>query len=119
MPDAAALLRAVDALPPGASGPFVVHDEDERWLGALLVVGDDGEPVLVGERDAAPLGLAGLAELGGWATAALEVTRGFSAAAMARILAAIDGRAALAWRASRRVVHALVIDDPRALARAI
>jgi hypothetical protein len=87
--------------------------------GASFAIGDDGEPVLVRERAGDTLGLRALEELGEWAAAALEVTRGFSAAAMAQALAAARGRGALAWRGGRRLVHALVINDPSALARAV
>jgi hypothetical protein len=98
--------------------------ELDAWLpigtaGATFVVGDDDEPVVVRERDGDRIGLAGAAELGAWATSALDITRGFSPAAMGRALAAATGRAALAWRPRRRLVHAAVFEDTAALARTV
>jgi len=119
---AAELLAAVGAaLYAGEAAGAAALDElvPDAAIGASFVVGDDGEAVTVYELCGDRLGVAALVELGGWATAALDVTRGFSAAAMAQALAAAQRRAALAWRGGRRLVHAMVIDDPSALARAV
>jgi hypothetical protein len=88
-------------------------------IGASFVAGDDGEAVAVREIGGAKLGVDGLGQLGTWAVSALDVTPGFSAPVMSRALAAARGRAALAWRGGRRLVHAMVIDDPIALSRTV
>jgi hypothetical protein len=88
-------------------------------VGASYAVGDDDDAVIVREIRGERLRLRALGELGSWAIAALGITRGFSAAAMLRALDAARGPAAVAWRAHRRLVHSMVIDDPRLVARIV
>lgn len=88
-------------------------------IGASFAIGDDDDAVLVREIRGERMSLAALAELGTWAIAALGITRGFSPAAMKRALDAARGPVAVAWRASRRILHTMVIDDPRQVARVV
>jgi hypothetical protein len=87
--------------------------------GAGFAIGDDGDPVVVREVDGDRLGVTTLLELGTWATAALEVTRGFSAAQISRALSGANRGVAVGWRTSRRVVHAAMFDDPATLSSAM
>jgi len=86
-------------------------------LSASFAIGDDGEPVAV--RSAGGPRVRDLIELGIWATFSLAASNGFSAAVVARAVAAAKSPTTLAWRASRRLVHAAVIEDVAALARAV
>jgi hypothetical protein len=88
-------------------------------VGASFAIGDDDDAVIVHEIRGERMRLPALTELGTWAIAALGITRGFSAAAMMRALDAARGPVAVAWRASRRIVHSMMIDEPRLVARVV
>lgn len=87
--------------------------------GASFAIGDAGEAVPVREVGGERLGLAMLHEVGAWAVAALDVTRGFSPVVMQRVMSAIRGRAALAWRPRHRLIHTMVLDERSALVQAV
>lgn len=115
------LLAAVGAAvyPTEAEGACDIEPlAPQHSRGGSFVVGDHGTAVVVHELGGG-LGVAALAALGEWAIAALDVTRGFSPGAIARLLAAARGPAALGWRIRKRLVHALIIDDPAVLARLV
>jgi hypothetical protein len=80
-----------------------------------FAIGDDDEPVAVWTSGGAAWRVRELVDLGGWAAAALAVCNGFSAAVMDRAVAGATGATAIAWRSSRRLIHAAVIHDPMVL----
>lgn len=82
-------------------------------VGASYAIGDDGEVVVVRELGGARLGVPALVGLGEWASAALDVTHGFTRKMIARALADHAGPIAIGWRSARRVVHAALLDHAR------
>jgi hypothetical protein len=91
----------------------------DRAVAMTFAVDDDGEAAIVRERDGDNVGISGVRHLGAWAVSALDITRGFSPAAMNRALASANGRGAVAWRTRKRLVHAMVLDDATTLARTV
>ncbi|MCE9579435.1 MAG: hypothetical protein K8W52_40305 [Deltaproteobacteria bacterium] len=87
--------------------------------GGAFAIGDDGEPVLVHATGGEGARVRALIELGAWATAALDIGNGFSAAVIERAVASASGPVALGWRSSRRLINAAILDSPAALARAV
>jgi hypothetical protein len=87
--------------------------------GASFAIGDDDELAVVQEVAGERLGVSSLLELGSWAQAALEATRGFTPAMIERAVAGTQRSVALGWRTARRVVHAVIIEDRTTLDHAI
>jgi hypothetical protein len=84
-----------------------------------FAIADDGQPVLVRAAGAAAGKLRDLLDLGSWATAALDVGNGFSAAVLDRAVASAHGPVALGWRSARKLINAAILDAPGPLARAV
>lgn len=84
-----------------------------------FAIGDDGEPVTVWTTAAGSWRVRDLLGLGDWAAAALAVCNGFSAPVMQRAVASVTDAAVLGWRSARRLIHAVVIAEPAALADAV
>lgn len=102
--------------------PDLAGDPTTEIAGSFAI-GDDEEAVVVqariDERGPGDLRVRDLLWLGSWAVAALGACDGFSAAVLRRGASSAPGRAALGWRAGRRLVHAATIDRPAELTRAI
>lgn len=114
------LLAAAGAqLYPAEAAPSIVVDLPGASTVGSFAIGDEELPVAVWASGPAASSVRDLLGLGDWAAAALAVCNGFSPAAMDRALATISGPAAIAWRSSRRLVHAAVIDEPGWLAEAV
>ncbi len=99
-----------------AARKAVLPDGD---VGASFALGDDGDLVMVQEVGGERLGISALCELGQWAHNSLEATPGFSIAMIERAIAGVKDSVALAWRISTRVVHAILVEERRAIDRAV
>lgn len=88
---------------------------DPDTCAATFARDDDNEPIPVrisGHHD----GIIELVELGLWADAAFGATPGFSPEVVRRAIATSSGELTLAWRTSRFLVSAAVVDDREVLA---
>lgn len=113
------LLAAAGAQLYPAEAPSVVVELPGASTIGSFAIGDEELPVALWASGSAASSVRDLLGLGDWAAAALAVCNGFSPAAMERAIAKISGPAAIAWRSSRRLVHAAVIDEPGDLASAV
>lgn len=78
--------------------------------GASFAIGDDDELAVVQELAGSRLGVSSLLELGDWAAAALDASPGFAPQMIEKTVANAT-HVAIAWRAARRVVQAVILND--------
>ncbi|HEY0253816.1 MAG TPA: hypothetical protein VGC41_19935 [Kofleriaceae bacterium] len=79
--------------------------------GASFAIGDDDEVAVVQQLAGERLGVSSLLELGDWAAAALDASPGFAPQVIEKTVANASQTVALAWRAARRVVQAVILED--------